>query len=153
LTTQSIIGCVGCHNSNTAASAGGGGPEGPHGSSFDPILVRNYITIDNTPESASNYALCYDCHSRNSILNDESFKLHDKHVRDEETPCNACHDPHGISATQGNSTNNSHLINFDSSIVFTNANGLRRFVDTGQNSGSCDLLCHDKDHDNLDYQN
>ena len=151
LTEQSIIGCTACHNSSSAVSAGGAGPEGPHGSSFDPILVRNYSTLDNTFESASSYALCYECHSRNSILNDESFKYHDKHIRDEETPCNVCHAPHGISATQGNSTNNSHLINFDTSIVFPNKNGQRRFIDNGQNSGSCDLLCHDKDHEDKDY--
>jgi len=151
LTEQSIIGCTDCHNSSSAVSAGGAGPEGPHGSSFDPILVRNYSTLDNTFESASSYALCYECHSRNSILNDESFKYHDKHIRDEETPCNVCHAPHGISATQGNSTNNSHLINFDTSIVFPNKNGQRRFIDNGQNSGSCDLLCHDKDHEDKDY--
>jgi len=151
LTEQSIIGCTDCHNSNSAASAGGAGPEGPHGSSFDPILVRNYSTLDNGPESAGNYALCYQCHSRDSILKDDSFKKHDKHIRDEETPCNACHDPHGISATQGNAANNSHLINFDTSIVFPNDNGSLRFVDTGLNSGSCDLLCHGKDHDNTDY--
>jgi hypothetical protein len=145
--------CTDCHNSDQARSAGGAGPEGPHGSSFAPILVRNYATIDNTPESASNYALCYGCHSQDSILNDDSFREHDKHIRGEDTPCNACHDPHGISATQGNSTNNSHLINFDTSIVFPNQNGLLRFVDNGQFAGSCDLLCHGEDHDNFDYQN
>ena len=116
-------------------------------------MIRNYTTIDNTPESASNYALCYNCHSRDSILNDESFPEHDKHVRGEDTPCNVCHDPHGISATQGNSTNNSHLINFDTSIVSPRGNGDLRFEDQGQFAGTCYLVCHDKDHDNFDYTN
>jgi predicted CXXCH cytochrome family protein len=151
LTEQSVIGCIDCHNSSSATSVGGSGPEGPHGSSIAPILARNYVTLDNTPESAANYALCYACHSRNSILNDQSFSEHDKHIREERTPCNACHDPHGISSTQGNPTNNSHLINFDTSIVFPRGNGLLRFVDTGQNSGSCDLVCHGEDHSNFDY--
>jgi predicted CXXCH cytochrome family protein len=149
---QSIVTCIDCHNSDEAVSAGGTGPEGPHGSSFEPILVRNYQTLDNTIESASSYALCYECHSRDSILNDESFEGHGKHIRDEETPCNACHDPHGISSTQGNEVNNSHLINFDTSIVFPNSNSLLRFVDNGDRAGSCDLLCHGKEHDNFDYQ-
>jgi predicted CXXCH cytochrome family protein len=151
LTEQSIIGCGDCHNSSSAVSAGGDGPEGPHGSTFDPILVRNYTTIDNTPESPANYALCYECHSRDSILSDESFPEHDKHVRGERTPCNVCHDPHGISATQGNSTNNSHLINFDTSIVFPRGNGELRFEDRGQSSGSCYLVCHGEDHNNFEY--
>jgi hypothetical protein len=104
-------------------------------------------------ESASAYALCYGCHSRDSILDDESFPEHSKHVESERTPCSACHDPHGISSTQGNSQNNSHLINFDTSIVSPNSNSLLQFVDNGDRAGSCDLLCHDKEHNNLDYQN
>ena len=152
LTEQSIIGCEDCHNSNSAQSVGGSGPEGPHGSVFGSILARNYVTTDNVPESPGNYALCYSCHSRNSILNDESFGEHDKHIRDEDTPCNACHEPHGISSTQGNATNNSHLINFDTSIVFPNANGQLGFTDRGDREGSCDLLCHDKDHEDLEYK-
>jgi predicted CXXCH cytochrome family protein len=148
---QSLVGCIDCHNSNDAFSAGGAGPEGPHGSIFAPILVRNYETLDNTPESAANYALCYGCHSRDSILNDESFAEHDEHVRNEDTPCNVCHDPHGISSTQGNSTNNTHLINFDTSVVSPNQNGLLRFIDEGSRAGSCDLLCHGENHDNYTY--
>lgn len=109
------------------------------------------MTIDNTPESAFNYALCYACHSRDSILADESFPEHDKHIRGENTPCNACHDPHGISATQGNDTNNSHLINFDVSIVSPNSNGQLDFVDEGDRAGSCNLSCHGEDHDNFNY--
>jgi predicted CXXCH cytochrome family protein len=151
LTEQSIIGCGDCHNSNTATSAGGDGPEGPHGSLYEPILVRNYTTIDNTPESPANYALCYECHSRDSILSDQSFPEHDKHIRGESTPCNVCHDPHGISATQGNSTNNSHLINFDTSIVFPRGDGILRFVDNGERRGSCDLVCHGEDHNGFEY--
>jgi predicted CXXCH cytochrome family protein len=153
LKEESLISCGSCHNSNTAASAGGSGPEGPHGSEYAPLLVRNYLIMDNTAESASAYALCYGCHSRDSILNDESFPEHSRHVVNENTTCNACHDPHGISATQGDELNNSHLINFDTSIVSPNSNSLLQFVDNGEQSGSCDLLCHGKEHNNLDYQN
>jgi predicted CXXCH cytochrome family protein len=151
LNEQSVIACVDCHNSSQARSAGGSGPEGPHGSAFEPILVRNYETLDNTPESASNYALCYGCHSRDSILNNESFKHHDKHVTGQNVPCNACHDPHGISSTQGNEINNSHLINFDTSIVSPNSNNQLLFEDTGQQSGTCNLLCHGDNHVDIQY--
>ncbi len=151
LSPASIIECTDCHNSDSSTIAGGVGPDGPHGSAFDPILVRRYVTLDNTPESSSAYALCYACHSRNSILGDESFGEHDKHVRDEDTPCNVCHDPHGISSTQGNSVNNTHLINFDTTVVSPNGNGQLRFVDEGRFTGSCSLLCHSENHDNEDY--
>ena len=145
---QSVIGCVDCHNSNTSV---GGGVRGPHGSAIEPILALNYQTTDNTPESPSAYALCYSCHSRDSILADESFAEHNKHIRGENTPCSVCHDPHGVSAVQGNVLNNTHLINFDTTIVQPNASGVLRFEDQGRFRGSCDLACHGENHDNFDY--
>ena len=148
LTPQSIMDCVDCHNSSAAAS---GGASGPHGSVFEPILALNYQTVDNTPESPTAYALCYSCHSRDSILNDESFSGHELHIRQEQTPCGVCHDAHGVSATQGNPMNNSHLMNFDTTVVEPNSLGVLRFDDQGRYTGSCDLACHGKDHVNEAY--
>lgn len=141
LTELSVIYCTDCH-----ASDGSSSPAGPHGSIFLGQLKYRYQTEDNTVESASAYELCYSCHSRTSILNDESFDDHDKHIRDLRTPCNACHDPHGISFTQGNSTNNAHLINFDVSIVSPMPNGALRYESTGLFSGRCYLRCHGRNH-------
>jgi predicted CXXCH cytochrome family protein len=141
LTELSIIYCTDCHGSD-----GSGSPSGPHGSIFQSQLKYRYQTEDYTVESASAYELCYKCHSRTSILNDESFDDHDKHIRDLRTPCNACHDPHGISHTQGNSTNNAHLINFDVNIVSPMMNGAFRYESTGQFSGRCYLRCHGRNH-------
>lgn len=140
-TESSQMYCSDCH-----ASDGAGSPAGPHGSTWPHILKLRYETADFTNESPEVYALCYSCHSRTSILNDNSFGEHKKHIVDEETPCNACHDPHGISSSQGNSTNNSHLINFDVSIVFPSGAGVSRFVDTGTHSGYCMLRCHGRGH-------
>jgi len=148
LTPQSMMDCVDCHNSDEAAF---GGASGPHGSSFEPILAMNYVTTDNTPESPSAYALCYNCHSRDSVLADESFAEHDKHISEENTPCSVCHDAHGVSAVQGNTMNNTHLINFDTTVVRPNSQGILRFDDQGRYSGSCDLLCHGKDHQGEAY--
>jgi len=147
----SIIYCTDCHNSDTSTASGGPGPNGPHGSIYSPILERNYTTLDNTNESAFEYALCYKCHDRDSILADDSFGEHDKHVRGEDAPCSACHDPHGVSATQGNSVNNSHLINFDINIVSPNSSGLLMFEDLGAFRGQCYLSCHGEDHDPEEY--
>ncbi|MEW8053502.1 MAG: hypothetical protein AB2809_24380, partial [Candidatus Thiodiazotropha sp.] len=151
LTISSTISCQDCHNSDSGRNAGGGGPRGPHGSRFEPILERQYITLDGTPESASAYALCYKCHDRNSILNDESFPLHNKHIVEENTPCNVCHDPHGISGSQGNFLNNSKLINFDLSAVSADANGNLRFESNGNFTGTCYLNCHGEEHAPLSY--
>ncbi|MBK7215376.1 MAG: hypothetical protein IPH88_19270 [Bacteroidales bacterium] len=87
-TTTSRMYCTDCH-----ASDGVGSPAGPHGSIYPHILKRQYSTADNTTESAAAYALCYGCHNRTSILGNNSFKEHNKHIVGEKTPCNACHDP------------------------------------------------------------
>ncbi len=151
-TTASTMGCGDCHNNDTGAGAGGSGPKGPHGSRYVPLLERQYVTADRTPESASNYALCYKCHNRNSFITEGGpFRYHLKHVVEYRTPCNVCHDPHGISASQGNPTNNSKLINFDISVVTPSSSGRLRFESLGTNRGRCYLSCHGKNHDPLSY--
>ena len=145
-TTASQLYCTDCHASN-----GTGAPAGPHGSIYNQILKLQNLTADNTPESSAAYALCYSCHSRTSILEDNSFQKHHTHISDEGTPCNACHDPHGISSTQGNSTNNTNLINFDLSIVSPSSSGILRFDDQGLYHGRCYLTCHGENHNPLTY--
>jgi predicted CXXCH cytochrome family protein len=151
-TINSVMKCTDCHSNNNGPGAGGTGPKGPHGSIWSPLLERNYVTTDNTPESASNYALCYKCHDRSSLLSENHpFKDHGKHISEYRSPCNVCHDPHGISATQGNMINNSKLINFDTSVVSPSSSGQLRFESTGTNSGSCYLTCHGADHNPRTY--
>jgi predicted CXXCH cytochrome family protein len=152
LAENSTIECSDCHSSDGDSRQGGQGPDGPHGSIYPSLLVRKYQTQDRTPESPVAYALCYMCHDRNSILADETFSEHGLHISGNSTPCSACHDPHGISLTQGDSESNSHLINFDSSIVFPNAAGELRFEDRGSRAGACYLACHNSDHNGLSYQ-
>ncbi len=149
--TASVIYCIDCHNNDKWPGALGTEPAGPHGSQWSHILKRRYETSDNTPESPDFYALCYQCHNRNSILNDQSFKKHNKHIVGENTPCSICHDPHGISSSQGNATNNSHLINFDTSVVLKNRSGLLKFEDLGTFTGRCFLNCHNKEHNSMTY--
>jgi hypothetical protein len=141
LTESSMIYCTDCHSSD-----GSGSPSGPHGSIFPALLKYRYLTADYTIESPAAYELCYSCHSRASILGDESFDAHSDHIRDIRTPCNVCHDPHGISHTQGNSTNHSHLINFDLEVVSPAMNGLLQYESLGLFSGRCYLNCHGQNH-------
>lgn len=152
----SIVKCTDCHNSDQAAVGFDGGANGPHGSIYEPILVERYSTQDFTIESPQAYALCYRCHDRQSILNDESFSLHNRHVVRGRTPCSACHDAHGISRRQGNTRNNSNLINFDRSIVRPVATGIGTriiYEDQGVRRGSCTLECHGVVHTNFLYSN
>jgi hypothetical protein len=126
------------------------GTKGPHGSDYPPLLAYRYETADYTRESESAYELCYQCHSRNSILNNESFSKHSEHLQ--ETPCSVCHDAHGISSAQGTAEANSHLINFDISVVRPDpATGRLEFQDQGVFHGQCFLECHDKQHSPLSY--
>ena len=141
-TSSSIIYCTDCHGSDSSF-----GPQGPHGSIYAHLLVERYEMNDMTSESASAYALCYKCHDRSIILSGQSsFPLHQKHIRQENTPCAVCHDPHGISATQGNPINNSSLINFDMTVVFPNSAGELYFSAEGPGHNTCSLLCHGNDH-------
>jgi predicted CXXCH cytochrome family protein len=145
LTVASIISCTDCHGNSDPL-----GPPGPHGSDDQYLLTNRYITNDNTPESPSSYALCYQCHSRSVLLSDVSFE-HRKHVVDQKAPCSACHDPHGISAVQGNALHNSHLINFDLSIVSPTNKGRLEYNDLGRFRGQCFLRCHGMNHYPLSY--
>ena len=142
----SVLYCVDCHNNDTGANMGGTGPRGPHGSNYRRLLERR-LDPDNSTESAAAYALCYKCHSRTSILANQSFGEHNKHVVSARASCMTCHDPHGV---QGNATNNSHLINFDTSVV-TPIGGVLRYDDTGPFAGRCYLVCHGKSHNGLSY--
>ncbi len=142
--SRTFMSCQDCHNNPDARQLGGSGPNGPHGSRFDSLLVARYDTADFTLESAQSYALCYQCHDRNSILADQSFALHNAHVVRGRSPCSACHTAHGVS---GSAREHSHLINFDAAIV----GGQRQFVDLGRRSGSCTLTCHGVVHVNFVY--
>ncbi len=147
MTVATVIYCTDCHNSDSTS-----GTKGPHGSNYPNLLAYRYETFDFTQESDFSYELCYRCHSRNSILNDESFPKHKKHLQ-ENIPCSACHDAHGISLAQGTTRNSSHLINFDISIVRSDSvTGRLEYEDgPGVFHGQCYLECHSKKHSPLSY--
>ncbi len=142
LTPSSMIYCTDCHNSDTAENIDG--VNGPHASSYSPILKKRMVFNDYNNESESIYALCYSCHDRSSILNDESGFSHWRHIRMRKTSCTTCHDPHG-------SYNNTHLINFNSDYVTPSSSGLLMWVDDGQYQGRCYLRCHNRNHNPKAY--
>jgi predicted CXXCH cytochrome family protein len=142
--TSSLMYCTDCHNSNTGPAAGGVGPNGPHGSTFVPLLERRLEMTDNQTENAGAYALCYKCHSRSSILADQSCRTHNKHIVGVKTACTTCHDSHG-------SNRAGHLINFNTTYVTKSSGGRLEFIDNGMYRGTCYLNCHGKDHNPLSY--
>ncbi len=140
-TIQSYTACTDCHGSEQA-----NGPRGPHGSAFKPILKARFQADDGFAETADQYALCYLCHNRNIVVSENpgSFRYHKKHIQEEKASCRACHNSHG-------STQYTHLIDFDTRIVFPNSKHELRYTDNGGHKGACSLRCHDEDHVNRGY--
>jgi len=136
---SSRIYCSDCHGSDS-------GLKGPHGSSYEFILEKQYVTSDYSHWSRENYALCYKCHNAAALFNENtgSFPLHEKHVRDQNTPCSVCHDPHGSPRYIG-------LLNFDLNVVFPNRIGELKFEILGS-KGYCYLECHGREHTPLYYE-
>ncbi|MBE0474675.1 cytochrome c3 family protein [Rhodoferax sp.] len=145
LTAISRIACGSCHN-NDGWTAGGTTPAGPHGSIYKPLLELNYNTASTVIESPTEFALCYKCHDRSTLLNPNVGKF--PHLRHLSSPvnasCAACHDAHG-SRTQSN------LINFMLSdvngnpVVTPDSAGKIAFTKT-PNGGNCQLACHGMVH-------
>ena len=151
--TSSTLTCTDCHNSDQSPAAGGTGANGPHGSIYSPLLERQLVLTDYTPESPENYALCYKCHSRDSILSDQSFRAvdingqsrgHRFHIVDQKTACSTCHDSHGVVA-------NSSLINFNLDYVSPSSGGTLSFTSGGATGGTCTLTCHGHEHTDASY--
>jgi predicted CXXCH cytochrome family protein len=152
-TASSLIYCTDCHNSDQGPNAGGMGPNGPHGSIYVPLLERQFVLTDFQTETPGTYALCYKCHTRNSILADQSFiaanssgqdRGHRFHIQDSQTSCATCHDSHGVATAK-------HLINFNPDYVTPSSNGRLEYVSSGPGSGNCSLTCHGKDHNATAY--
>jgi ribosomal protein S27E len=137
-TPQSYVNCTNCHGSDQTSILG------PHGSVFAPILKANYTTTDFQAESAFQYALCYLCHNRATVLSPASFSLHQLHVSQQRTSCYTCHDSHG-------STQYAHLISFNPKVVLSNNRGQLSYQSLGVQRGQCNLLCHGANHVNRSY--
>ncbi|MBI3375185.1 MAG: hypothetical protein HY017_25985 [Betaproteobacteria bacterium] len=148
---SSIIACTNCHN-NDDWTATGTSPAGPHGSRFEPILERQYQTNDPTIESAQNFDLCYQCHNRSFLTNDQARTFpHNRHLATAQAPCAACHDAHG-------SRQNAHLIDFmlrdrtgKTVVTPSRAQGRLEYVSLGPGRGQCYLQCHGVNHEPSSY--
>ncbi len=144
-TIASVINCTDCHNNSDPS-----GPRGPHGSDFRYILEREYNLVDFVPEGESQYALCYKCHDRQSILANESFPVHDLQIVSMQTSCFTCHSSHGSQINQ-------HLIKFEEDVdllkIQSSSSGRLGYFATGRFSGECFLTCHGVDHNPKSYSN
>lgn len=158
LSSSSLIYCSDCHNNSEGRQLGTGftKPSGPHASDNVHILERNYIIetaagapgqTPNIGYASSSYALCYKCHSEQSLLSNASFSNHSDHMQ--VASCATCHDSHGI--PNGTPAANGALINFDLNIVAPNSQGVLSFSRLTPGQGTCNLMCHAQDHVNVSY--
>ncbi len=133
--------CSDCHTGD-----GPNAPRGPHGSNFRYLLSGNYETGIYVDENPLAYQFCYSCHDRSSILNNESFPLHQQHLLGNPeknikgTSCFTCHASHG-------SQNYPHLIRFNPDAVDRGkSTGRLDYISNGDGSGQCYLMCHGHEH-------
>jgi predicted CXXCH cytochrome family protein len=166
-TATSTMKCSHCHSNdagpNPVGPVAGTGPNGPHASINTPLLVKAYVNTEvgstatnggNPAYNAANYALCFMCHSSTSILGNDagSFTEHSKHIgTGVQAPCSTCHDPHGVSSTQGSTLSNARLINFNSVAVKAAASGVAIRWEKTATGGRCYLSCHGKVHNPITY--
>jgi len=142
-----MISCSDCHGSDDK-----NGPKGPHGSKFRGLLKYNYQMEDGRAESDYAYSLCYQCHDRTSILNNESFAFHSLHIQGNRssgqagTSCMTCHDAHGSSSSP-------YLIRFNEIVVRPNADYKLQYEQIGVSArhGKCSLNCHGVEHKERAY--
>ncbi len=143
----SVLKCADCHSSDDPGAA-----RGPHGSKYQGLLSDNYSIGDNIAESSYAYGICYKCHKRSSILGNESFISHSRHITGERnfkgggTSCYTCHSSHG-------SVENRYLIRFNREFVSESSTGKLKFAEKGTYTfhGECWLTCHGVDHNPKTY--
>lgn len=136
--TDTII-CGDCHGNNDKLGA-----RGPHGSDYAPLLIAEYKK-QNGPETPQAYALCYKCHDRRSILQNDSFNRHKEHIvfYAGGTACYSCHASHG-SRTWKN------LIEFASDRVSASLNAGGPDYVYFPKAPKCSLVCHGAEHNASD---
>ena len=130
------INCTDCHGNDNPD-----GPRGLHGSSVSYILRHQYTTVDGSEETSRAYALCYECHDRERLI---ELPLHLDHVVDRKASCFTCHNAHG-------SVDNRALIRFGDNTILGGVSpsistGRLAFLSLGPGAGSCFLTCHGFDH-------
>ncbi len=107
---------------------------------------------DLTLESSQTYAMCYKCHNRSFLIQDQARTFpHNRHVVANRAPCAACHDAHGSRRSVG-------LINFllhdpAGNTVASPSQVQKRleFISLGPGRGQCYLRCHGKNHEPATY--
>ncbi|UCC28734.1 MAG: hypothetical protein JSU86_11090 [Phycisphaerales bacterium] len=130
----------------------------PHGSSHLAMLKDRYVVADYNEYSTGDgdFAACWLCHDEeDTIERENAFEYrHEKHVKDERSPCIICHDVHaGYDATEPGLIDMAYAVRrgYDS-VFISGADGSTSFwIDDWENEGNCLVTCHEEEHDPQDY--
>ncbi len=189
-TTSSVVRCVHCHGdyrlANPASPPAGNVRLAPHTSRYRSLLMNNLRDRVLTPTSstnnysASDFALCYQCHSEAPYVDrsgdarsDSNFRFHGYHVTniydnpgdggastDIDTPgagqgnaiCSECHyRMHGQGRNARGNASGSRLVNFAPNVTASSGGQLKWEFDQQTQKGQCYLTCHGKDHNPEEY--
>jgi predicted CXXCH cytochrome family protein len=124
-----------------------------HGSAYVGMLRGEFVVTDNNSYAASDYAVCWLCHTANSIVNGNNHfaDLHQKHVSGAKAPCIICHDTH-----RPFDTGEPGLINFalaagqplryDFQFISGRNASTAFYLGNNNTQGFCLLQCHGKNH-------
>jgi predicted CXXCH cytochrome family protein len=165
-TPTDTVRCTNCHgNPRTREPSGTPAANAnlsPHTSKYEGILLANYKrtlrTSGTNAYSASDFALCYLCHSDRGINGENNytnFPDHQRHVQglggSLNAICSECHYQIHSTAlrptTQTGST--SRLVVFSPNV--TASGGVIRYNQTGTGAGNCTLTCHGTSHNPESY--
>jgi predicted CXXCH cytochrome family protein len=166
LTITSLVTCADCHNNDQipltislVSSYTGLIVRGPHGavsnaSMSGSILRGSYRLTQSATYSATNFSVCFVCHSpapfpssSTTQRNDTRFNWHGYHMVTEHAACVDCHsDTHGtkLASVAGN-TNYTRLVSFGPAVTGT------RTWNTTATGGNCTLTCHGQGHSGNSY--
>ncbi len=130
----------------------------PHGSENLALLKERYVVEDYNEYSTGDgdYMACWACHAEENLIERENAfgYLHEKHVRDERSPCIICHDVHaGVDAGEPGLIDMDYAARrgYDTALI-GGADGSTSFwIDAAQNEGNCMVTCHGEPHDPQDY--
>ena len=166
LSVTSVVTCADCHNNDSIPTSislvrfyTGTVVRGTHGAVSNAlmngkILRANYKMTSSATYAATNFALCYICHSPSpfgttseNTRNDTRFNWHGKHMGDYDAACVDCHfNSHGTKgALYAANTNYARLVSFGPAVT-----GSRTWT-TNATGGSCNLTCHGENHNPETY--
>ncbi len=129
-----------------------------HGSPHLAMLKGRYVVADYNQYTTGDgdYAACWLCHVENAVIQqDNAFKgRHKKHVKDEDSPCIACHDVHaGFDPGEPGLIDLTYPVDrgYDAGFIDGRDGSTAFWLNDAATRGNCFFECHSERHNPEDY--